>query len=248
MHQPQFFLSQMVYGEGFETTNGMRSGWSNINDAGAQGTTALDNAQPFAAARRPSMKINYASGTGAVRLVHRGMGNEGLVFQGGKPYEGYFFARAAAATTVTVALNDYVGGTVLATTTVTVPAGGAWTQLSFALTPTGSTSCVGITSDPGISCNNAFPDYVCIKCGGELSFGLSAPGAVWIGYARLEAGPWGRWANLPVRAEAAATLSAMGVTALRYGGSVASSVAWEDFRGPVWNRTGLGRTWASCDM
>lgn len=77
---------------------------------------------------------------------------------------------------------------------------------------------------------------------------MAAPGSVWFGYARLEPGPWGRWAGLPVRREAAATLQAMGVSALRYGGSVGSSVSWQDFRGALWNRTGLGRTWASCDM
>jgi hypothetical protein len=249
MHQPQFFLSQMVYGEGFETTNGMRSGWSVLTDGGAQGSGSLDPSQPFAAARRPSMRVSFTSGSGAVRLVNRGMGNEGLVFTGGKPYEGYFFARADAATAVTVALNDYVGNKVLASTVVTVPGGGAWTQLPFTLTPSSGTNCTGITSDPAISCNNAFADYICVKCGGELSLGLAAPGSsIWVGYARLEPGPWGRWANLPIRVEAATTLAAMGVTALRYGGSVGSSVSWQDFRGPVWNRTGLGRTWAACDM
>ena len=166
------------------------------------------------------------------------------------PAQGYIFARADTATTVTVALNNYVTGTVLASTTVTVPAGGAWTQLNYSLTPSAATNCDGIASgsDPNISCNNAFADYVCIKCAGELSFGLSAPGAVWIGYARLEPGSWGRWANLPIRLEAAQTLAARGVSVLRYGGAVGSSVAWEDFRGPVWNRTSLGRTWSQCDM
>ena len=284
----------MVYGEGFESVNGLRSGWATATAGGATGSGALDPSQPFAAARRPSYKLSFASGTGTVRLTHRGMGNEGLVFQAGKPYEGYIFARAAAATTVTVALNDYTGGSTLATTTITVPAGGAWTQLNYTLTPSAGTTCVGITSDPAISCNNgqqpAFYDYMCVKCGGELSFGLSSPGTIWIGYARLEPGAWGRWAGLPIRIEAATNLQAMGITAMRYGGSVGSSVAWEvssrgrrvvdagdgsrvtttasglpppcppprnpcpllpptqDFRGPVWNRTGLGRTWASADM
>src|SRR4051794_16917963 len=105
MHQAQFFLSQMVYGEGFEAVPTIRSGWSVVTDGGAQGSGALDASQPFAVGRRSSYRVNYASGTGAVRLVHRGMGNEGLVFQAGKPYEGYFFARADAATSVTVALN-----------------------------------------------------------------------------------------------------------------------------------------------
>ena len=255
MHQPQFFLSPMVYGEAFESTNGLRSGWSSAAEGGAQGSAALDPSQRFAAAQLPSMHIAFTGGGGggggsaAVRLAHRGMGNEGLVFQAGKPYEGYIFARATAAAALTVSLRDYAAGAVLASAVLSVPGGGAWTQLSFALTPSAGTSCEGASaSDPDVNCNDPFPDYLCIKCGGELSFALEAVGEVWIGYARLEPGAWGRFANLPVRAEAAATLKAMGVPALRYGGSVGSSVSWKDFRGPVWNRTGLGRTWASCDM
>ena len=248
MHQPQFFLSQMIYGESFETVGHLRSAWSAQTDGGAAGSITLDNSHPFGASRRASMRVDFPSGTGAVRLANRGMGNEGLVFQAGKPYEGYFWARSDAAATVTVALNDYVGGVVLASTTVTVSAGAAWSQHSFTLTPSSNTSCVGITSDPNISCNNAFADYICIKCGGEVSFGLSAPGTMWVGYARLEPGAWGRWAGLPIRAEAQQILSDMGVTALRYGGAVGTSVQWEDFRGPVWNRTSLGRTWGAVDM
>ena len=246
MHQPQSFLSQMVYGEAFESTNGMRSAWSTAMDGTAQGSAAPDRSQPFAAAGLPSMKLAFTSGTGAVRLVNRGMGHEGLVFSSGKPYEGYIFARADAATAVTVALRDYTGSVVLDSVVVNVPGGGAWTQLNYTLTPSASTSCVGIESDPEVDCNNAnnFADYVCIKCGGELSYALSGPGAIWIGYARLEPGPWGRWAGLPIRAEAAAILKAMGTAAVRYGGSVGSSVSWKDFRGPLWNRTGLGRTCA----
>ena len=252
MHQPQGFLSQMVYGEAFEVTNGMRSGWSTATDGGAQGSSALDASHPFAAAALPSMHVSFTSGSGAVRLVHRGMGNEGLVFQPNKPYEGYIFARANAATSVTVALRDYTsgGGAVLASASLAVPGGGAWTRLAYSLTPSAGTTCVGAAAGDPVDCNSGgFPDYVCVKCGGELSYGLSAAGdEVWIGYARLEPGAWGRVPGVPVRAEAAATLSAMGVTALRYGGSVGSSVSWKDFRGPVWNRTGLGRRWASSDM
>lgn len=249
MHQPQFFLSQMVYGEAFENTNGMRSGWTTILDGSAQGGASLDSSNPFAAAQRPSMKVSFSSGTGAVRFVHRGMGNEGLVFAESKEFVGYIFVKADTATTMTVALRDYVQGMVLNSTSVNIPGGNVWTQIFYDLTPTRSTGCEGIESDPAIDCNNPFPDYVCIKCAGELSFELTNPGStVWFGYVRLEPGSWGRFQGLPIRIEAAETLQSMGVRAIRYGGTVGSTVSWKDFRGPVWNRTGLGRTWASSDM
>jgi hypothetical protein len=252
MHQPQFFLSQMIYGEAFEETNGMRSGWSTILEGNAQGNANLDPSTPFAASQRPSMKISYTTGGGAgdkVRFVHRGMGNEGLFLIGGKDYSGYFFVKANTATTMTISLRDYIQNTILNYTTVTIPGNGEFTQVFYEFTPIAGTDCQGITSDPEISCSNPFPDYICIKCGGELSFELATPGStIWIGYSRLDPGEWGRFNSLPIRIEAYDTLSAMGATALRYGGTVGMTVSWKDFRGPVWNRTGLGRTWASSDM
>ena len=249
MHQPQFFLSQMVYGEAFESTNGMKSGWTSVTDGTASGGAALDPEVAFAAAQLPAMRLSFESGIGSVRLAHRGMGNEGLVFQKDKPYEGYVFARSETTARLTVSLRDYQTKTVLASTRVTIHGGGGWTQLNYTLTPTAGTRCVGADQeDPDVACDDPFPDYICIKCGGELSYSLDAPGTVWFGYARLEPGTWGRFEGLPIRIEAANTLKAMGVPALRYGGSVGSSVSWKDFRGPLWNRTGLGRNWASSDM
>ena len=249
MHAPQAYLSNLVYGEAFEPTNGLKSGWSVELAGSAAGGGALDPGAPFAAARRPSMHVSFTSGAGAVYLNHRGMGNEGLVFQGDKVYEGYIFARALAPTTVTVALRAVDSGATLASAALAVPGGGGWTQLNYTLTPSASTTCSDGAGDPSVDCNSGgFADYACIKCGGELSYALTAPGNVWVGYARLDIGAWGRVPGVPVRAEAAATLKAMGVPFVRYGGSVGASVAWKDFRGPVWNRTSLGRTWASSDM
>ena len=250
MHAPQSFLSQMIYGEAFEITNGLRSGWSSATEGSAMGSAVLDPSQLFSVAQVPSMKLTFTSGTGLSRLAHRGMGNEGFFLQGSKDYEGFIFARADTATILTVALRDYSSGVVLSSSIVNVPAGGGWNQFNYSLTPSSGTQCVGIASDPDVDCNNEhhFTDYVCVKCGGEISYSLSGPGTVWIGYARLEPGTWGRWEGLPVRIEAVETLQAMGVAAVRYGGTVGQSVSWKDFRGPVWNRTGLGRTWASSDM
>ena len=52
MHQPQFFLSQMVYGEGFESTNGMKSGWRPYPrfayyDIRSRSATLYDGKRPF---------------------------------------------------------------------------------------------------------------------------------------------------------------------------------------------------------
>lgn len=53
-----------------------------------------------------SLKIDYTTTTGNASLAgatNRGMGNEGLTFTAGMPYEGYLFAKASAGTRLTVA-------------------------------------------------------------------------------------------------------------------------------------------------
>ena len=53
-----------------------------------------------------------------------------------------------------VGLNDYDKGSLLASSTIAVAASLAWQQISFTLTPSASTPCVGITpgSNPNIDC------------------------------------------------------------------------------------------------
>ena len=43
--------------------------------------------------------------TGRAAVANRGLGNEGLYFEGGKEYEGYFFAKAARPTTLVLSIE-----------------------------------------------------------------------------------------------------------------------------------------------
>jgi hypothetical protein len=212
--QPRGFYSQLIFGESFETQCGnVNCVWNDVSTSGAQHTHALDRNTPFNT--KPSMKVTFTSGTGVAALSNRGIGNEGMVFQANKPYEGYIYAQAATATQVLISLTAYESNTPLDAVTVTVPGGAGWTQLNFTLTPKAATTCVGITpgSNPNINCGNmGGTGHICVQCGGEFSFGLTAPGSVNVGYTFLQPGPWGRLAGLPVLLDTIQTLQSIGIT------------------------------------
>ena len=130
-------------------------------------------------------------------------------------------------------LRDFTTNTSLARSDFSVqttgPAwGSTWFYYNFSLTPSAGTACAGIPfgSDPSIDCGaDAGPAHVCVRCGGELVVGLSAPGSVNIGTVSLQPGAWGLLQgpggdSLPVLASAAAVLRRMGVSLIRSGGSV----------------------------
>ena len=124
---------------------------------------------------------------------------------------------------------------------------------NFTLTPSAGTVCTGIPfgSDPTIDCGNAAgPAHVCVRCGGEIVVGLSAPGSINIGTVSLQPGPWGLLVThagvaLPVLQSAGLVLEQMGVTLIRSGGSVSQSMRWKDWRGPQWNRPSLDAAWGA---
>lgn len=103
-HQPRGFYSQLIFGESFEEP------WNNVTLGTVTATQALDPTVPFNT--KPSLSITVQSGPGAAGVSNRGLGNEGLVFEGGQPYEGFLFVQATAPVKLTAMLRDYTTGTV----------------------------------------------------------------------------------------------------------------------------------------
>ena len=199
--EPQGFESQMIVGESFEgNVSGMVSSppgkappvnisWNQRTDGVAH--FSADTANPFHGLA--SQRIELVSGSAAA-VSNRGLGNEGLVLHAGLEYTGYVFARAEKALTLTVALHDVTERSaapkVLASAAVQIAGGGSWARYNYSLTPSSATACVFIPfgSDADINCVdlrqplmfNATPQqtgHSCQRCGGEISFGLSKPGA-----------------------------------------------------------------------
>lgn len=128
--------------------------WSDATDAGATGTTSLDNStQVNPNARVPSLKVSFQSGVGVVGSANRGMGGEGLALASA-PYDGFAVVLAPAGGSLYVALRPRGGGAPLSSTTITLSRSAAWQQVNFSLTPSAPTSCEGIApgSDATVDC------------------------------------------------------------------------------------------------
>ena len=261
-HQARSFYAQMIVPDSFNATTFVRSphwGGNASTDGSFSSSRVGWNVEKSAPSVRFVHGTDEASrfhdvasewlalaGKGSGGLSNRGMGNAGMVFEAGKPYEGFIWAGAAGASgvSVTVSLEDYTvtPNKVLAMQTFTVqPTTGKNTtfqRYDFTLTPEASTSCVQIPyrSDPSILCGshsaNVSPrsfaadeklGHICVRCGGQFKISLSKPSSVLVNYAFLQPGQWGRVAGLPVLKSGADILKQMGVKAIRSGGSYASS-------------------------
>ena len=253
-HQVRGFYSQMIFGESFEkpqqnATKGVSAdAWAFVPcGAGCVASSEIINhtiapahhgassrkitiyKAAAAAPQQQSLALPFAG------LRNRALANEGMYLEAGKPYEGYFFARCAAPVKLGVRLENYMTNETLAEQTFDFACGedsSAWVKLDFTLTPKAGTQCTGIAvgSDPAIPCTRPTNEagHACIRCDGQFVVGLYGVGSVGIDYVFLQPGAWGRVNGLPVRKTAGDTLSEMGVTVMRVGGSFASVTGWPD--------------------
>lgn len=239
-HQVRGFSSQMIFGESFEkpqanATYGVSADAWHFRSTGCTSassvlTETVAPAMHGASSRRITVSSGIANETNAA-LVNRGLGNEGFFFEGGKPYEGFFFARCKTPVTLEARLVDNGVGTagVLAAQRFTFSCGkhpSTWVRLNMSLTPTRGTACVGIGvgSDPTVHCTRPTNEagHACIRCAGEFQLALVTTGIVDLDYVVLQPGPWGRVGELGVKRSTGDALTKMGISAIRIGGSFAS--------------------------
>ena len=246
--------AQRIYGPSFEApapvhadTDG--TGWVDVSSGTGIGGATLDTVTAFHG--QSSEKLSFRSrgdgataATGRAAVANRGLGNEGLYFEGGKDYEGYFWAKALKPVSLVVSLEawtvDGKAPTVLASSTIAVATSGEdWQMFNFSLTPSAGTECDGI--QPGgaiataanITCpvNGTYNPtgpmsdrtaHVCVRCGGQFTLALQSPGEVNLDYVYMSPGEWGRYKGLPVLAEGVKWLQGMGTSLFRMGGSFCS--------------------------
>jgi hypothetical protein len=254
---PRSFYAGLVYGNSFNSGTISVPSWTTRLSGGAQGSTGLATASSFAS--KPSMDVNYATpavANGQVGLVNRGIGYAGFSLVANQPYEVEVWVWAGDSATAFVELRDYTTNVSLARQDFAVQStgpdwGSTWFRYNITLVPTAGTTCVGIPfgSDPTIDCGgDAGPAHVCMRCGGELYVGLSAPGDAKFGSVSLMPGPWGRLVApdgrvLPVLKSGSDMLTTMGITLMRSGGSVSQSMRWKDWRGPEVYRPSNQQIW-----
>jgi hypothetical protein len=255
-HQPMGLHAQRIYGPSFEApapvhadTDG--TGWVDVSHGTGLGGVTRDGTNSFHGQSSEKLTFCGQTGTGRAAVANRGLGNEGLFFEGSKEYEGYFFANAVnKSVNLVVSLEAWSADgklpTVLASTTVTVAGGSGWKMFNFSLTPSQGTECDGIA--PGgvvakaanITCpvNGTYnPDgvvsdrtsHICVRCGGQFVLALESPGTVNLDYVYLSPGAWGRFKGLPVLADGVKWLQGMGTSLFRMGGSFCAGVSFPLF-------------------
>jgi hypothetical protein len=155
-----------------------------------------------------SQHIEFKSGTGEVGVENRGLNRQGMCFTANKSYDGYVWAKSDVATHLVAALEN-PAGKVFAEQTLDLEAG-KWRKLDYNLTP------------------NADETH------GRFTLKLKQPGAVTVGFAFLQPGPWGRYKDLPVRRDVVQCLLDQRVGLMRYGGSMVNDdhYRWKLMVGP----------------
>ena len=256
-NDPMAWSSALIYGQGFPQNEPAKvKAWHDVSTA--EGSAVADPstvmnpaANAIAPGGAPTLSLTKTGGAGLVGWGNRGIGGEGLVFQGGKDYEGYVVALAPAGASLVVAMVDRDSNATLASAALTLPPSPAWQKVPFAgLTPSAGTGCVGIPygSDPTIDCGNAprqgmNPGIVCVRCGGEVQVGLASVGAAHVGFVTVQPGAWGRFAGLPVLKSGTDMIQQMGFKSIRQGGSVSYSLRWKEWRGAPEQRAAMNHVW-----
>jgi hypothetical protein len=251
-HQQQLLYAQLLYGGSFET-----GAWPNARRSPPQqaGRVTLRSPpvralQGQSASMGISVDLDVESDPFFVGAANRGLGNAGLLLEGGKEYSGYLLVSSNASTSFSVRLEDYsVNGSdgsplLLAEQQLHTKAGN-WSRVNFTLTPTHSTTCRAIDASAdgtsvapcirsAASAHQRWNAHMCLMCGGQFSLGLTVPGDASFGSIYLEPGQWARLPGLPILREPAERLQEIGASLIRVGGTFAINDYWfwGHWRGP----------------
>jgi hypothetical protein len=216
--------SQMIFGESFQEpppkdskTNLSRL-WQPVRRGSAEGEFVLESNRPFTG--KQSQQIRFTAGQGELGIENRGLNRWGMYFVEGKPFEGVLWARADKPVKLTAALESADGKKIYAETPLAADSN-EWQRLTFTLTPNAT------------------------EKKGRFAILLKGPGAVDLGYVFLQPGDWGRFKGLPVRRDVGEAIQNLGITVLRYGGSMINhpEYRWKKMTGPRDRRPANAGTW-----
>ena len=137
--------------------------WRALRRGAAAGQFAIETRRPLVG--RQSQHVAFLEGQGEIGIENLGATSVGMPFVAGKPYKGELCVRCEKPVEVFVALEGADGAKTLAEARLR-PQAGDWQRLDFSLTPSESVRA------------------------GRFAVKLKAPGAIVVGQASLEPGPW----------------------------------------------------------
>ncbi len=180
--------------------------WRPVVKGSASGQGVLETSNVFVG--NQSQRITFSDGTGSFGVANQSLNHWGMNFVAAKEYDGCLDVRADAPVPVTLSLGSADGSRVYAQTNLLETINN-WENLDISLTPAASDT------------------------NGQFVIALTQPGSVVVGYAFLEPGAWGRFDGLPVRRDVAQMLIDVGITIMRYGGSLvyAEGYRWTNMLG-----------------
>jgi hypothetical protein len=244
--------TQLIWGESFEEPPSNSS-----RGVSAAGTNNHPTWLPTAAsgpgcefepvrniAPQTGLQSQFVSGAGC-GVRNRGLDFGGHSFVAGDPYAGHLFAKGDSASSVAVSLVDWSTNKTLATQTLSIAAGQAWSMHNFSLTPSAGTSCsiTAVGADQYKTCYKNAED-LCPVCTGEFHITVLS-GAVLLDQVFLEQVSL-RFEDQPTRSSVVSLLKdTMGFGVVRNGGSQCNSEGyrWKRFRGPAYDREPFDGTW-----
>lgn len=208
---------QIPFVERATTGDEVSSSWRAVRRGNCEGSITLVN-EAFMGSQ--SQRITHRSGEGEIGINNRGLNRWGMNFVADRPYDGFIWVKAEHPTIVSVTFQDRSETVSLAQQQLEVKAGD-WQRLEFKLTPTAS------------------------DARGQLKVSLKQPGSVTLGHVFLQPGDWGRFKGLPDRKDVSEALIGLGLTVLRYGGSMvnAPEYRWKQMIGPRDRRPLYKGTW-----
>lgn len=187
--------------------------WGKLQRGSAKGRFTLIRKGTFNG--RQSQQISYTSGEGEFGIDNMGVNRWGIHLRAGKPYEGLVRIRAPKPCSVFLSLLSADGNRKLAQKAVRLSGNpNQYQRVEFELTPDKSDRK------------------------GRFAITLTQPGAITVGYAFLQPGPWGRFKGQPIRKDLAEAVLRQGVTVMRYNGSMVNRChqgqlyKWKEMIGP----------------
>lgn len=190
--------------------------WKAERKGSVEGNTAVITEGVYSG--RQSQRLAFYAGEGSLSISNMGLNRMGMRLEGGKEYNGYFYAKSEGVT-VTLAFENADGSVRYAETEVRVE--GDYKKYDFTLTPR--------TSDAK----------------GRFVLELKRPGVLDVGYVYLQPGEWGLYKGLPVRRDVGELLEKQGITVLRFGGCMvnASGYRWKKMTGAPETRESYAGWW-----